>query len=58
VAFDRESMHAFNVLLYRSSEQLARQIERLGRLRKAEDDERATGFVVALRRDLILPMDF
>jgi hypothetical protein len=58
VCLDRAETHAFNVLLYRSSEQLARAAEELSRECAAIDEEDGRAFAAALRGDLILPMDF
>jgi hypothetical protein len=58
VSLDREAMHSFNVLLYRSSEQLAREAEKLTQECAANDEACCSVFVTALRGDLILPMDF
>jgi hypothetical protein len=58
VRLDREQTHAFNVLLYTSSEQLARAAEGLTRECAAIDEEDGRAFAAALCGDLILPMDF
>jgi hypothetical protein len=58
VSLDREETHAFNLLLYRSSEQLARTAEELTRECAAIVEEDGRAFAAALRGDLILPMDF
>jgi len=58
VSLDREAMHGFNMVLYRSSEQLAREAEHLAQECAANDEACCSAFVTALRGDLILPMDF
>jgi hypothetical protein len=58
VSLDREETHGFNLLLYRSSEQLAHEAEELTRECAANDEACFSAFVSALRGDLILPMDF
>jgi hypothetical protein len=57
-SLDRAAMHDFNVLLYRSSDQLAREAEELMQECAATDEACCRAFVAALRGDLILPMDF
>jgi hypothetical protein len=58
VSLGREAAHAFNLLLYQGTEQLAREAEELGRQRTASDEELSSAFAAALRRGHILPMDF
>ena len=55
---DRAAMHDYNVLLYRGSEQLAREAEELAQECAANDEACCRAFVAAVRGDLILPMDF
>ena len=49
VSLDREAMHGFNVLLYRSAEQLAREAEQLTQECAANDEACCRAFVAALR---------
>ena len=58
LTLDREQMHRYNVLLYESSERLAREIEALAREYALHEETACRSFATALHRDLILPMDF
>lgn len=58
LTLDREQMHRYNVLLYESSERLAREIKALAQERAAHEEAACSSFATALHRDLILPLDF
>lgn len=55
VDLDRSGVERFNRELYRGAQALVHEAERLGRQHFEEEVEK---LVFALRRDLILPMDF
>jgi len=58
VEVDGDAARALNVLLYEGTEQMERALDALSRDRVAEEEKAGAAFIAALRRDLILPMDF